>query len=167
MRQCTNCKNNFEPSSGHKHCPKCRSKARSRVKCIGCGNVISYERKSKRCKKCVTQQSQGILNGNWKGGKTYHRKGYVLIRCPNHPRMTQSGKYVFEHILVMEQKLGRFLEKGEKVHHRNLIKSDNSPKNLELWISSHPTGARMSDMVAFAKEILRKYEPDALTLGFL
>lgn len=41
-------------------------------------------------------------------------------------------KYVREHILVMERKLGHPIPKGYDVHHINGIKTDNREENLEL-----------------------------------
>lgn len=69
-------------------------------------------------------------NGMWKGGKTITR-GYIYIACPSHPNATQTG-YVSEHRLVMERMIGRYLEKGEIVHHLNRVKTDNRPENLEI-----------------------------------
>ena len=46
-----------------------------------------------------------------------------------HPRLNRNG-HILEHIAVMEVKLGRRLRKGENVHHRNGVKTDNRPENL-------------------------------------
>ncbi len=83
--------------------------------------------------------------------------GYVFVKDRKHPRANKYTGRVREHILVMEKKLGRLLEKDEEVHHRNGIKSDNHPRNLELWSKSHPSGARVEDLVAWAKQLLQRY----------
>jgi hypothetical protein len=77
-------------------------------------------------------------NSNWKGGRTVSSHGYILIKQPSHPHADKNG-YVYEHRLVMEQIIGRFLEPHEIVHHKNESKKDNSPENLVLEdsIASH------------------------------
>jgi hypothetical protein len=96
------------------------------------------------------------LNGRWKGGRTRHKAGYLMIWAPDHPRAGKS-QYVFEHIIVMEQLLGRYMLPEESVHHRNGVKDDNRPENLELWTRPQPAGIRASDAVAWAHEILARY----------
>lgn len=68
---------------------------------------------------------------NYRGGRVYTTDGYAKILSPNHPFKTKSG-YVFEHRLVMEQHLGRYLTKQEDVHHINHIKGDNRIENLKV-----------------------------------
>ncbi len=73
-------------------------------------------------------------NPQWKGGKIKDRHGYILIKVCGHPCANSLG-YVREHRLVMEKKLGRYLKKGEVVHHVNHNKADNRSKNLVLYSS--------------------------------
>ncbi len=65
-----------------------------------------------------------------KGGRYVQLNGYVMIRTADHPR--SSNGYVFEHILVAEKAIGRYLEAAHPVHHVNEIKSDNSNSNLVI-----------------------------------
>jgi hypothetical protein len=110
-----------------------------------------------RSKQCITCSGKpGADNPNWKGGRTYHKKGYVMIRCPGHPRSSSNG-YVLEHILVMERHLGRQLEADEYVHHVNGVRHDNSVSNLELWCRPQPSGIRVVDAVNWARKILQRY----------
>jgi hypothetical protein len=58
----------------------------------------------------------------------------------------------------MEEQLGRHLRPDENVHHRNGVRDDNRPENLELWVRPHPAGIRVIDAVNWAREILERYE---------
>lgn len=80
---------------------------------------------------------------------------------PEHPRADKKG-YVLEHIIIMEEALGRLLLPGENVHHLNGIKDDNRLENLELWARPQPTGIRVSDAIKWAQEVLGLYAPELL-----
>ncbi len=56
--------------------------------------------------------------------------GYVAISAPGHPRAHGSGSYVFEHILVVERALGKFLDRKHPVHHVDENPGHNSNSNL-------------------------------------
>lgn len=67
----------------------------------------------------------------WKGGRHKLVNGYIMLNVPDHPRAYRNE--VYEHIVVAEKKLGRYLEKGERVHHINGVKDDNRPENIIVF----------------------------------
>ena len=86
------------------------------------------------------------------------KSGYVWLHRPDHPNANGQGK-LYEHKLVMAKKLGRPIRKGEEIHHKNGIRGDNRLENLELWISKHPRGQRVTDLLEWAHHIIDTYEP--------
>jgi len=92
----------------------------------------------KVCKKHAIQcQRTGPRSGpghpDWKGGRHVDRNGYVHVYRPGHPRAHKPRcTHVLEHILVMEDVLGRPLEPGEVVHHKQ-ARDNNDPDNLVLY----------------------------------
>jgi hypothetical protein len=77
----------------------------------------------------------GEKHRDWKGGRIPDKNGYILVHQPDHP-YANSGGYVREHRLVMEQRLGRYLDPKEIVHHLNGDRADNRIENLELFASN-------------------------------
>lgn len=84
------------------------------------------------------------------------RTGYVMVKRRGHPNAYANG-VIAEHRVVMSEMLGRPLLPGENVHHRNGVRTDNRPENLELWVVSQPEGQRVEDVVAHARLMLERY----------
>lgn len=92
--------------------------------------VSRYLNKYQIKKRTKSEQQSGRRSPNWKGGISFKKSnGYIERRVYNHPNANSRGcKY--EHQMVAELKLGRYLKKGEVVHHIDLDKSNNSFDNL-------------------------------------
>lgn len=106
-------------------------------------------------------------HGDASGGKRHYEPlvnadGYVLIWAPEHPAAYKATNRVPEHRLVMEKTLGRCLRPRENVHHKNGVRHDNRPENLELWTTPQPPGQRVEDLVAWAREILALYGEEVI-----
>lgn len=89
------------------------------------------------------------------GDTRLETSGYVSERVDDHANARKG--WVSQHVLIMSRVLGRPLASGENVHHKNGVKSDNRVSNLELWISTQPSGQRVSDLLEWADEIIAKY----------
>jgi len=70
----------------------------------------------------------GDKNPHYNEGQHINSYGYISVLIPGPGR----SRYALEHRLRMEQSLGRKLKRGEHVHHRNGIKTDNRLDNLLL-----------------------------------
>jgi hypothetical protein len=107
--------------------------------CIDCDKKVSTYT-VKRCKPCSAKyvyRKYSILNNNWigrknpnwKGGKIKHTDGYIMLYRPEHSN-SATNNYVFEHRLIIEKQIGRYLHIWEVCHHINKIRNDNRIKNL-------------------------------------
>lgn len=101
----------------------------------GRGKFCSVE-----CARYGAARRSGSDNSQWKGGRYLNTAGYVVV-------WVGPGERKLEHRLVMESVLGRPLTDDEEVHHRNEIRTDNRPENLELTAKSpharyHATGGK-------------------------
>ena len=122
--------------------------------CLECGTDIEimFKRDVERKRMCSrscrlknlhrTRRMPALESGEkaraWKGGRYHSQQGYVKV-------YTGPNQYGLEHRIVMEQILGRPLAEREQVHHKNGVRDDNRPENLELWVGNQPTGIRAAD----------------------
>lgn len=90
----------------------------------------------------------GPEHQNWKGGRSTREDGYVLISVPPSspyasmcatPSSKGGYRQIFEHRLIMAQHLGRLLQSGEVVHHKDGNPSNNLIENLQLLSKSEHT----------------------------
>src|SRR5689334_20321571 len=112
------------------------------VACHKCGKNI-LKRPSELAKNKRTFCSQKCLNSFRRTGTL--SGGYRMIRV--------NGEQCLEHRHVMEQHLGRALDKNEYVHHKNGDKLDNRIENLEVMSpSDHSTEALAMSMRGISHE---------------
>jgi hypothetical protein len=134
-----------------KACPSCGSEFVTRV--------ARQECCSRSCARTIQNQRNG--NPAWRGGINRHANGYLKQLAKGHPAADHRG-YVMQHRLVMERQLGRHLLPHERVHHKNGIRDDNRPENLELWVlkgrsKKDPAGQRVDDLIAHAVSVAERY----------
>lgn len=77
----------------------------------------------------ISRRSRNEKSSCFTGGRNICSNGYVEIIVPGHPATNARG-YVYEHRIVAEKKLGRYLRSDEVVHHIDGNKTNNSPDNL-------------------------------------
>lgn len=139
-------------------CPRDK-KDKMRKLYSGEGNPFFGKSHSKESKIKISNSRKGKQTGRdnpkWNSGRRTYCGYYALLK-PGHPFVNKAG-YVYEHRLIMEEKIGRFLLPGEIVHHKNGIKKDNKIENLELWTISHPPGQRVEDKIEWAIKFLNQY----------
>jgi len=131
-------------------------------KSVESGNLMSLGTTSCGCFRSeqMSKKNSGSNNHRWSGGRVVDGKGYIkVLVCPGHTGTR--GKYEREHRAVMARHIGRPLLSTEEVHHKNGIRDDNRIENLELKASPHGAKISVDDAIAWAKDILVRYDtPD-------
>lgn len=146
-----------------KYCSsECQAIGRQRdipqANCLQCGQPIAervlYRKSGPHAGKVHTRRKPGKYCSLKCTGLAAHEREYEKARgwhLDKHGYVILQGKGKSygqpQHRSVMEGLLGRKLETHETVHHKNGIRSDNRPENLELWKGRHGKGQRASDLL--------------------
>lgn len=115
---------------------RCMKKKRTKEEKQIIGQKISKYKIGKKLSADAKEKISIANSCNYNGLNGYghtkkHNQGYILAYAPKHPNSHKDG-YVMLHTILMEQKLGRYLNSNEVVHHINHNKQDNRIENLQL-----------------------------------
>ena len=144
-----------------KTCPVCGSLfnllARGRTRIYCSQPCREKEKQRKQYEKVKALRGSFSTKNPPVGTRRINKSGYVRIKT--NKRRNNQPLWELEHRVVAEEKYGRPLLKSETVHHKNNIRDDNRPENLELMNGSHPAGARAIDLLRHAEKIVKLYKP--------
>jgi hypothetical protein len=116
---------------------------------------IKKRRENYRKKHGIPLDDPFIKRKNGEGN--IDNNGYKTITVRGHANQMDDKGRIREHVYIMSQYLGRPLNKGEQVHHKNGDKLDNRIENLELWSKAQPPGQRVKDKIEWCIEFLNIY----------
>lgn len=124
---------------------------------IGKPSPRKGQKLSKETKRKISEGRRGHFKRQSKyGGHTKKRDdGYIKVYCPSNPGATKDG-YMMEHILVMEEHIGRALKEDEVVHHINHIRDDNRIENLQLMTFKEHAALHMRERWKKKKEDIKQ-----------
>ena len=106
----------------------------------GCNKGLTKETDS-RVRRASETRHQSYLDKKWipknlgvRSMKPIDNEGYIAYYMPEHP-LARSNGLVFEHTLVAERLLGRYLLKEEIVHHKDKNRKNNEDSNIIVFSS--------------------------------
>lgn len=113
--------------------PLCHNGSMDKLCECGCGRKAPIAKQTNKKIGHIKGQPVRFIRGHvkYRGGRSVHQKGYLMIKKLGHPRADNRG-YVFEHILLAEKILGKSLPQSACLHHLNGNPADNRPKNLVI-----------------------------------
>lgn len=171
---CPDCNQIYTASrSDQQRCNDCRSEYRKRYlhdweqarktgECQACGGIV--HKRSAYCFPCGRKAAGAKLgrekNPNWRGGITVDKAGYRYVRTAQIPGGPGTA-YTAEHRLVYEENFGP-IPNGYIIHHKNGVKFDNRPENLEALSReqhhSHEREAELREEIAELKARIKELE---------
>jgi len=127
---CDNCESKFERTSDEFSSKRANNKYKHF--CTNCGNTSGFAGK---IGSISVKNRQDLLMGS----KTIDSSGYICLYVgPDYKYKNTYGGRIREHIYLMQEKLGRQLEKNEVIHHIDGDKKNNDIDNLDLCtVSEH------------------------------
>lgn len=106
-------------------------------RCPVCGKERRLKPSQAHVKHC-SRECEAIARTKRPTGEQYNGRpvkldssGYRMVWEPTHPNKSMRG-WQYEHRLVAEASLGRYLTSDEQVDHINEVKDDNRPENLQV-----------------------------------
>lgn len=135
------------PKFCSKKCSNKNRETKKDTKCPQCGKTFKTTRNKFCCKECAVKFMK-INKINKKNGFWYEN-GYKVL-------YVEGDKSIKEHIKVMQDFIGREINKNEIVHHINEIKDDNRLENLQLMTKGEHSSLHRKKEIENGKKLFKR-----------